>query len=583
MKPSTDPARQPGGASVRECLAHLAAARRRYGPGSTAAKLALLESLCARRLTTARAVGRLHEHLQFLRAFPDDPRVLAAVTAQLESFGRRVRTLPAASRRRLEDSGIAGTVSRHCFDAPIVEWLVARCPGQVDIDWSGFADTKGLEFLLRCALLRAEEDGFDSADVSIRAWLQRAKGASTSNDLAWLVATLGRQRHLVPLWPALWEQAAVPIVWRLSDTRAGGATLDTRPAERIRYRAAGLRPAPLRPRRLITTPLRRIELLGRARARQVIDLTRTALTARCREVYAVTHANPAEVYLADLGAGASVAVIGVRPEMRLSLEANYGFLLLANGVPIGYGGVTPLFRQANTGINVFDAYRGSEAAMLWTQTLRAFHTLFGVTRFIVNPYQFGAGNSEAIASGAFWFYYRLGFRPAARATRRLAARELARRTARPGHRTDSATLRALARGDLELSLNGARSGDRFAEPWLERLSLLVSERFAALGPAGRGEAALLRQVRRMLGATGRSRVPRAVEHGLHCLAPLLALIDDLPDWPARERAALRALLSAKGAPQEAGFVRAAQRRPRLFAALAALARQARATGPVRRR
>ncbi|MFO1316643.1 MAG: hypothetical protein U1F58_13655 [Burkholderiales bacterium] len=52
--------------------------------------------------------------------------------------------------------------------------------------------------------------------------------------------------------------------------------------------------------------------------------------------------------------------------------------------------------------------------------LRAFHTLYGSGRFVVNPYQFGAGNAEAIASGAFWFYYRLGFRPAHALTRALA-------------------------------------------------------------------------------------------------------------------------------------------------------------------
>ena len=106
-----------------------------------------------------------------------------------------------------------------------------------------------------------------------------------------------------------------------------------------------------------------------------------------------------------------LALIGVLPAQRLLLEANYGYVLLSNGVPIGYGGVSPLFRQANTGINVFDPFRGSEATYLWAQTLRAFRSLFGVRRFIINGYQFGAGNAEAIASGAYWFYYRLGFRP----------------------------------------------------------------------------------------------------------------------------------------------------------------------------
>ena len=97
--------------------------------------------------------------------------------------------------------------------------------------------------------------------------------------------------------------------------------------------------------------------------------------------------------------------------------------MFSNGVPIGYGGVTTLGAQANTGVNLFESFRRSEAAFLFAQSLRAFRTLFGVTRFVVNPYQFGRDNEEALASGAYWFYDRLGFRPTtSRATRARGAR-----------------------------------------------------------------------------------------------------------------------------------------------------------------
>ena len=150
-------------------------------------------------------------------------------------------------------------------------------------------------------------------------------------------------------------------------------------------------------------------------------MARAAVSARCREVVAITYADPNAVHWCDLGEGVGLAVIGASPGKRMCIEANYAYLLLSNGAPIGYGGVTALFRQANTGVNIFDAYRGSEAAFLWTEMLRAFHALFGARRFVVNGYQFGEGNPEAIASGAYWFYYRLGFRPAAAAERKLAA------------------------------------------------------------------------------------------------------------------------------------------------------------------
>lgn len=45
------------------------------------------------------------------------------------------------------------------------------------------------------------------------------------------------------------------------------------------------------------------------------------------------------------------------------------------------------------------------------QLLRVFRQVFDISYFEVEPYQFGLDNPEGIASGAFWFYYRYGFRP----------------------------------------------------------------------------------------------------------------------------------------------------------------------------
>ena len=39
------------------------------------------------------------------------------------------------------------------------------------------------------------------------------------------------------------------------------------------------------------------------------------------------------------------------------------------------------------------------------------------------PYQLGHGNEEAIESGAFWFYRKLGFRPGRADLQKLAERE----------------------------------------------------------------------------------------------------------------------------------------------------------------
>jgi len=556
--------------SARSLLAQLGSVRAHYAGSATPTKLALLAALEQTTLHRAPQLACLHAQLLFLRAFPDNGPVLEAARHGLAQFGARVRRIPPRDRARLEDTGLAGSASRHTFEAPIAAWLCQRFPADVEIDWANVVDAEGLEVLCALVALRAEHDGLESP-VGLRRWLQHARGPEAESALHWLMRQLTLTTAGQPIGGALYDQVKVPIIWRVRDA-AGAATHNFLPVRQVAYRT-GFRRAPKDPRRWIAAPLRRIRRLPRDAAVRVLDVTRAALTARCREVFALAHANPDEVYIADLGEGAALAVYGVASDQRLSLESNYGYLLLSNGVPIGYGGVTALFRQANTGINIFESFRGSEAAFLWAQCLRAFVSLFGVSRFLISPYQIGQGNSEAIASGAFWFYYRLGFRPVDGRLGALAAAEWKRQRARPRYRTPAAILRRLAGDDLELVLRSARALDRFPEAGLGELGLRASELLAhAGGPHRAADAEIVsRRVARALGARGRARWPSAERAAFTALAPLVGLLDRAR-IDARSRARLVSLMRAKGAPQERAYVRAAARNRHLIPGLMALIR-----------
>ena len=77
----------------------------------------------------------------------------------------------------------------------------------------------------------------------------------------------------------------------------------------------------------------------------------------------------------------------------------------------------------------------------------------GVKTFSVDPYQIGHENEEAIESGAFWFYRKLGFWPESEEVARLLAREERKMEARSGYRTSEATLRRLAEGRMIYGLS----------------------------------------------------------------------------------------------------------------------------------
>jgi hypothetical protein len=542
--------------------------RSAYGAASEADKERLLAALAAQDFRTPPQLSAYHEDLLFLVAFPGSGPVRTRAIEQLNHIPRRVARLGAAGRMALANTGIAGSVSRYAIAHPIARLICADDPAAVELDWTNVEDPERLDELIARVQADAERDSF-GADLPTRRWVAFARRRDAASTLQWLLKAGDALPASARRGFALaWDQAAVPVRWRLNAS-ARSVTLN-----RIEVRAPVFRTAF---RRLsmplahhVMAPLDTIERLPRAVAARVIDVARSALAARCREVHAMNQANPDEVYLADLGDGVQLAVIGVLPAQRLLLEANYGYILLSNGVPIGYGGISPLFRQANTGINVFDPFRGSEATYLWAQTLRAFRTLFGVRRFIINGYQFGAGNAEAIASGAYWFYYRLGFRPTSQEDQRLAEAE-ATRLRGSGGRSPAATLRRLARGDLVLDLPDWEDADAFDEPSLDRLGTIAARQLS-LQPhwsRQRGARALAAEIARACGVQLHRRGP-SERSAFERIAPLVAAVPGWSSWARAERVALGAVLLAKGAGQEAPYARGAAAHPRFFRGLAAL-------------
>jgi hypothetical protein len=233
-----------------------------------------------------------------------------------------------------------------------------------------------------------------------------------------------------------------------------------------------------------------------------------------------------------------------------------GYLILSNGVPIGYGGASALFRQVNTGVNIFDEYRGSEASFLWVQVMRMYHHLVRCTRFIANPYQFGGENAEALQSGAFWFYYRLGYRPVLPTVGKLAQREWIRMRRNKAHRSDIGTLRRLASCDMHLTLPGSRASDLFEERWIETSSMLATEALAAAGGSTRADAAdrVTNRVARDLGLRSLKNWAPSERLGFSHIAPIVAATRPA-DWPAGAKRSMRKLLRAKGGPFEADYAR----------------------------
>jgi hypothetical protein len=280
------------------------------------------------------------------------------------------------------------------------------------------------------------------------------------------------------------------------------------------------------------------------------------MATRHRELHAFSYANPDDVLVAEPGRGLRIGLVGILPEYRFPFETFYGYLVLRNGVPVGYGGVWHLFGTLWFGINIFESFRGGESSFIATQVLRVFRHALGVREVLLEPFQVGQDNPEALESAAFYFYYRLGFRPLDPALGRLADRENEKRARDPAYRSPLRVLKRLAHAEMHLDLARGQGapGTRLKAAYLAALvTRHIARHFG--GDRRRAVAAIPRQVAHALGLRRWTTWRREEREAFERLSLLAAVIPGLGRWPAAAKRELARAFRAKGARSEIGYAR----------------------------
>jgi hypothetical protein len=297
------------------------------------------------------------------------------------------------------------------------------------------------------------------------------------------------------------------------------------------------------------------------------------MATRARALEAFSYANARDAWLIDDGDGLAYALSGVIAERRHTVAAIYGGLNLRNGVPIGYLQVDVVGRTAALSFNTFDTFRGGEAAFTFARLLAALRHAFGATSFSIEPYQLGQGNEEGIASGAWWFYYKLGFRPRDPATLKLARAELERMRRNRRHRSSAATLRALASQHVFFDLDPVRSHPL---PPLATLGMRVGN-FLSQRAGGDRERALrdcASEALQQCGLDSLRGFGSDQKVAWQRWAPLVVMLKP-NTWTEAERRALADVIRAKGGRSEREFVSLYAAHPRLDTAIHDLGQRAR--------
>ena len=560
-------------------LSELEGRRYRFGRHEAARVVKLLKALDAARCDDSASLIRFHETLLFLRAFPQGPSVVRATERILNKFRSKIEALRKAGGDFDDDfdtyefSGIAGTQMEDTLSFDVARWLVKRMPGKVEIAWENYEPSRALGTTGPRFIPLLEDDANVEADTPWRHWLETA-GGKNNKTASWLIQRF-EQLPLPPQQKAeLYESLRVPLRWNL-DNSVVTRTRNLKKPRDIFYHSE-----PLISRSQVSLADElgkrppKLTKLSRKQGEAIIDMIREVMLVRYRELYGTTLGDPSSVVRADLGRGVSIYLWNLPPERRLPLRAYVAGLTLKNGVPINYIEAIGLCEWMEVGFNTFYTFRGGEAGWIYAQVLRCLCHRMGTTCVSVYPYQLGHDNEEAIESGAFWFYRKLGFRPGHPDLQKLAEQEekkiAASQNKKTQYRTPARTLKRLASGHVFYELPGSEVGawDKFSA---RNIGLRVNRRMARDfgGDAKRIREQSSRAIEKFLGVTMSSWTPLE-KTAFENFALVLADEPGLRGWTREEKEILVEVIRAKAKPDEMLYLHLTQRHGRLRRALLAV-------------
>ncbi|MGB5331318.1 MAG: hypothetical protein WBN05_02110 [Woeseiaceae bacterium] len=556
-------------ASPRTQLEQLRRLREEFGAQAASEKLRLLTILENQSLSHASEVERLHEALCFARAWPDNPRLLTTVNRMLGNFGERKDLQRFAGK--LADTGIAGTDIRFRFYLATAQWLAKHWGEDLWIDWKQFEAKEQLARQLRFLALFGERAALEQFLFDSQEWIEQMRG-NEETDAVFLINRFAALRVDESVRDAVYEQLDPALHLAPSVTSPARTREYIRPRT-IHYQERSIDHTSIDLRQAAKMRIS-IVRVPRRKAGHLVDLARSAMVSRLRDLDAFAYASVDDVLQVQCEAGVQIILFGMQPKRRYFLDCEYGYLMLKNGAVIAYGTGTGLFGSCQLAFNLFPTYRGAETGALYACVLATFRRLFNADTFSVDAYQIGADNEEAIDSGAWWFYARMGFLPRDKAAMALAKTEL-RNGRRKGYRTTKRTLRRLAQHTLFFALKGERQ-DVLGPICTDTISLgmidYVSRRFGSHREAGVRRCS--QELAEQLGIDSVSSWSADEKLMWHSLSPLFAAAGGAACWPNSDRDALVEVIRAKGGVHEADYVRLFDAHKRLRRTLAAFSNQA---------
>ncbi|MBK9761685.1 MAG: hypothetical protein IPO90_17420 [Flavobacteriales bacterium] len=516
----------------------------------------------------ARPLKDYHDLLLFILAFPANAQDSLLAGAELERVAALVADLckrNATMHYALMNSGISGSASCATFGIDLSRWLSDAVEGGVLLDSLSGDDALARNVLL-ASTLSAEAEAMDDAGHDVHARIIDACGRK-EEALRWLLNAVQGIAPSPQLQHVLWEVLKPMLMIDapgsvLTRTFCRGLS-DQSPACVAEFTGS------VNVQHIIRTPL---PSSGRSTERervQLVNAARGILVGHLRETDTATLCDPSAVEWQDLGQGMGVVLLPLPPGRRTAFDSYVGYVAFSNSVPVAYGGAWVFPGKSKVGLNVFPAFRGGPSMLLFARILQCYAQRYDVECFEAESYQLGHGNPDGIRSGAYWFYYRAGFRTVDPGMAALAEEERARMEQDRSYRTAPSLLRRLVSGSMRLRLEESAAPE--FEPSALSDAVLRSMALIRNGDRSAGLRHCTDHVQRVLGVEDMRSWPALERQAFSDLSPALALINGLESWTIKEKGSLVALMRAKGLSNENEYIRRLREHHRLLDAWAAIA------------
>ncbi len=399
----------------------------------------------------AKNLAFYHDLLLFIAAYPGNSKILYLAEKELERVSRLFKNASKISGRFPDNEGLPfrETVTR--FTPDFLAWLLQHDDLELAFD-SFFKPNIDLNHMLAItlpAVLRGETTaGLGNTE------LLSSLGIREKQIPAFLLSQLESLQDKPMIRDFLFEQLDMYVSLKPLNRNFSRA-YNRVPVKETYFHNDLLKQFNMM--ELLNAGLPEPSMAALHEKQACLKVIRNSMALGARETDPVTYMDERSFRYYELERGISIAIYGMVPSRQLPLESYMGFSLFKNGFPCSYGGAWVFGNRARFGMNIYEPFRGGESGYVMCQLLRVYRQLFSITCFEVEPYQYGLDNPDGIRSGAFWFYYRYGFRPADPALKKLAEKEKQKINKGKNYRSPENILLKFTGSNLELQLAGKKA------------------------------------------------------------------------------------------------------------------------------